>query len=185
MVLFEEKVRERMVLISNYSTVTLDATLHEAILSLRKSYCELDSGMCTEAGPRMVLVLDEREKLAGILDFRSFLKTLIPELAGGLSAKLAALGVSMTFAQADASDLDESRLGFNARVVRNAETNVKDIMLKIRGTIDADADLMDALKEIFRNEVSVLPVYEGDRLMGVLRDTDLFLAVTDILEQGK
>ena len=58
-------------------------------------------------------------------------------------------------------------------------------MLKIRGTIDADADLMDALKEIFRNEVSVLPVYEGDRLMGVLRDTDLFLAVTDILEQGK
>jgi len=181
--LFEEKVRERMIPISNYSTVTLDATLQEAVLSLRKSYCELESGMCTEAGPRTVLVLDEKGNLAGILDFRSFLKTLIPELAGGLSAKLAALGVSMTFAQADASNLDESRLGFNARVVKNAETSVRDIMLKIRGTIDADASLMDGLKEIFRNKISVLPVCESDKLVGVLRDTDLFLAVTDILEQ--
>lgn len=174
-----------MIPISNYSTVPLGATLQEAILSLRKSYCELDSGMCTEAGPRTVLVLDERKKLVGILDFRSFLKTLIPELAGGLSAKLAALGVSMTFAQADASNLDESRLGFKARVMKNAETNVKDIMLKIRGSIDADANLMDALKAIFRNKISVLPVYEDDKLVGVVRDTDLFLAVTDILEQGR
>ena len=183
--LFEEKVRKRMISIGNYATVTLDATLQEAILSLRKSYCELDSGMCTEAGPRTVLVMDDRERLTGILDFRSFLKTLIPELAGGLSAKLAALGVSMTFAQADASELDESRLGFNARVVKNAETHVKNIMLKVRGTIDADASLMDALKAIFRNKISVLPVYEGDELVGVIRDTDLFLAVADILGHGK
>lgn len=181
--LFKEKVKERMIPISNYSTVSEDATLKEAVLSLRKSYCELDAGMCTEAGPRTVLVVDEKDKLAGILDFRSFLKTLIPELAGGLSAKLAALGVSMAFAQADASNLDESRLGFHARVLKNAETAVRDIMLKIRGTIDAEASIMDALKEIFRNKISVLPVYEGDKLVGVLRDTDLFLAVTDILEQ--
>ena len=57
-------------------------------------------------------------------------------------------------------------------------------MLKTKGTIDADASIMDALKMIYQNKITILPVYEGDKLVGVLRDTDLFLAVSDILEQG-
>ena len=61
-----------MIPISNYATVAEDATLQEAVLSLRKSYCELETGMCTEAGPRTILVIDKREQLVGILDFRSF-----------------------------------------------------------------------------------------------------------------
>jgi CBS-domain-containing membrane protein len=182
--LFKEKVRQRMIPIGNYARVTKEATLREAVLSLRKSYCELETGMCTEAGPRTILVMDEQQKLVGILDFRSFLRTLIPEVAGGLSDKLAALGVSMTFAQADATALDESQSGFSARVIKNAETQIGDIMLKIKGTIDADASLMDALKMIYRNKITILPVYEDDRLVGVVRDTDLFLAVSDVLEQG-
>ena len=179
--LLNRKVRDRMIPIENYPTVLPDATLREAALSLRTSFCELDSGMCTEAGPRTVLVVDENGKLIGILDFNSFLETMIPEIAGGLSARLSAIGVSIAFAQADAEALDESRLGFQARVIKNAEVKVRDIMLKIRGTIDADARLMDALKKMYRKKIIVLPVYDGDNLVGVLRDADLFLAVTDVL----
>lgn len=182
--LLKQKIKDRMIPIENYSTVKPDATLRDAALSLRTSYCELDAGMCTEAGPRTVLVIDDKGKLVGIMDFRSFLETLIPEIAGGLTEKLAALGVSIAFAQADAASLDESRLGFNARVLKNAETKVRDIMLKVKGTIDADARLIDGLKKVFRGKITVLPVYDGDKLVGVLRDTDLFLAVTDILEAG-
>jgi len=181
--LFTEKVNQRMIPIGNYSTIAKDATLKDAVLSLRKSYCEMETGMCTEAGPRTVLVMDEKKRLVGILDFRSFLRTLIPELTGGLSDRLAALGVTMTFAQADATALDESKSGFSARVVKNAETKISDIMLRIKGTIDADASLMDALKMIYQNKITILPVYQDDTLVGVLRDTDLFLAVSDILEQ--
>jgi CBS domain-containing protein len=183
--LLTRKVKDRMIPIQLYSTVSKDATLREAALALRESYCELESGMCTEAGPRTVLVLDEKGHLAGILDFRSFLSTLIPEIAGKLSQKLEALGVLMTFAEADASSVDESALDFNARVLKNAQTKVSDIMLKIRGTIDAEATLLEALKMIFRNKITVLPVCEGEKLVGVLRDTDLFLEVTDILEQSQ
>ena len=180
--LLKRKIKDRMIPLENYPTVSPDATLKEAALSLRTSYCELDSGMCTEAGPRTVLVVDEKGKLLGILDFNCFLETLIPEIAGGLSAKLSALGVSIAIAEGDAAALDESRLGFQARVIKNAETKVRDIMLKVRGIIDADARLMDGLKKMFRNKIVVLPVYEGDKLVGVLRDTDLFLAITDVLE---
>jgi CBS domain-containing protein len=54
-------------------------------------------------------------------------------------------------------------------------------MLKLRGHIDTDADIMKALKLMHRNRVTVLPVYEGDKVVGVLRDSDLFLAAANIL----
>jgi len=180
--LFSKKVRDRMIPIEKYATVPPGATLQEAALSLRRSYCELDGGLCTEAGPRTVLVVDESGRLTGILDFRSFLRVLIPEIAGGLSERLAALGITMTFAEADAPALDEARLGFSDRVIKNAQTRVQDIMLKVRGTIEVQDSLMTALKVMFRNRITVLPVYSEGKLAGVLRDTDLFLAVADALE---
>jgi len=84
-------------------------------------------------------------------------------------------------AEADAHDMDTSRQGFKSRVRQNAQTRVSDIMLKLRGTIDADAGFLDALKVIYRNKVTVLPVFEGDKLVGVLRDSDLFLAAATVL----
>jgi CBS domain-containing protein len=54
-------------------------------------------------------------------------------------------------------------------------------MLKIKGSISADDRFIDALKMIYRNKVTVLPVFEGDKLVGVLRDSDLFLAAANVL----
>ncbi len=175
------KARDLMVPIANYAITTVDKTLKESVPALRYLYCEVEWGKCTEAGHRTILVLDGGGKLAGILDFKSILAVLIPEIAGGLTAKLEALGVSIAFAQADSPDLDEARLSFRARVIKNGETPVRDVMLKIRGSVQADASLLDALKAIYVNKITVLPVYEGDELVGVLRDSDLFLLVADIL----
>jgi hypothetical protein len=30
-----------------------------------------------------------------------------------------------------------------------------------------------------------LPVYDGDKAVGIIRDTDVFLAITDSLEKGE
>jgi CBS domain-containing protein len=59
---------------------------------------------------------------------------------------------------------------------------VKDIMLKVKGIIDADASLEEGLRTIVQNKISVLPVYDGDKAVGLIRDTDIFLAITDNLE---
>ena len=59
---------------------------------------------------------------------------------------------------------------------------VKDIMLKVKGTIDADDSLEEGLRTIVQNKISVLPVYDGDKAVGLIRDTDIFLAITDNLE---
>ena len=41
-------------------------------------------------------------------------------------------------------------------MIKNAETKVKDVMLKIRGTIDSEAGLLQALKIIYNNKITVL-----------------------------
>ena len=180
----DKTVKDIMIPLTNYAVVGPDASLREAVIVLRQSYCELDRGICTEAGPRTVLVANEDNELLGILDFKAILKTLIPEVAGRLSEKLRSLGISIAFAEEGAPELDESHAEFVARVRKNAEVRVRDIMLKVKGTIDADASLLDALRLIFKNKITKLPVYEGGQLVGVVRDTDLFLAVADILAES-
>jgi len=178
-----KKVRELLVPLSEYAVTGPGNTLREAVPNLRRLYCQVEDGKCTEAGHRNILVVDPSGNLVGIMDFKSILRVLIPEIAGGLSAKLEAMGVSIAFAQADSTDLDEMRLSFRARVIKNAETKVSEVMLKVRGTIDAGADLIDAIKLMYRNKITVLPVYEGDKLVGVLRESDLFLSVAEILSE--
>ncbi len=177
------KVREITIPLSEYAVTGIDNTLKEAIPVLRKLYCEVEDGKCTEAGHRTILVLEEAGSLVGVLDFKSILKVLIPEVAGGLTARLAALEVSIAFAQAGTADLDESKASFRARVIKNADTKVRDVMLKIRGTIAADEDILEALKVLCRNKITMIPVYDGEKLIGVVRDSDLFLTVADILTE--
>jgi CBS domain-containing protein len=144
-----QKIREKMIPIENYATITPESTLKDAALSLRKSFCELDGGMRTAVGPRTVLVTDKNDSLVGILDFRCFLENYFPQI-GGLSEKL----------------------------------KVKDIMLKVKGAIDANASLEEGFKTIVQKKLSVLPVYDGEKAVGLIRDTDIFLAITENLEEG-
>ena len=176
----DKKVKDLMIPIKDYAVTSPDKTLQEAILEMRKIYCEIETGKCTEAGHRTSLVMTDG-KLVGVINFQCILRSLIPEIAGKLSDKLAALGISIAFAEADAHDLDDAKAGFKERVLQNAKTKVGDIMLKLRGQINADAELMEALKLMYKNKVAVLPVYEGDNVIGVLRDSDMFLATANIL----
>jgi len=177
------KVKDMMIPIDDYAVTNADKPLKEAVPTLMKIYCQVETGKCTEAGHRTSLVLDARGELVGILDFKRILDVLIPEIAGGISGKLRSMGISIAFAEAGAHDMDHAKHGFRSRVRQNAQTPVKDVMLKVRGTIDADAGFLDALKMIYRNKLTVLPVYEAGKLVGVLRDSDLFLAAANVLTE--
>jgi predicted transcriptional regulator len=144
----KQTIKERMIPIKNYATIAPDATLREAAVSLRTSFCELDGGMRTVVGPRAVLVTDKKGKLRGVLDFMCFLENYYPQI-GGLSETL----------------------------------KVKDIMLKVKGFIEADASLEEGLQTIVQKKVSILPVYDGEQAVGLIRDTDIFLAMTENLEE--
>jgi CBS domain-containing protein len=177
-----QKIREIMIPLGSAATATADMPLKEAIRALRKLYCEVEEGKCTEAGFRTILVLDGSGRITGILDFQSILKILIPETAGSFPAKVRAVWDSLGAVNPNSPSLEETKLGLRARILKNAEKPVGDLMLKIRGTISADADILEALMVLCENKASVLPVYEGDQPIGIVRDSDLFLKIADILQ---
>ncbi|MBC8413122.1 CBS domain-containing protein [bacterium] len=175
-----KKVSELMVPIKEYAVTSPDKTLREIVFEMRKTYCGVETDKCTEAGHRTSLVMMD-DTLVGIIDFQCIMRVLMPEIAGNLSDKLDTLGLSIAFAEADAHDLDEAKTGFRDRIIQNAGTKVGDVMLKLRGHINADSEILEALKLMHKNRVTVLPVYDGEKIVGVLRDSDVFLATAAIL----
>ncbi len=179
----EIQVKEIMIPISDYAVARIGDTLSETVPLLRKIYCTSEHGKCTEAGHRNILVVNDEGTLVGIANFSTILAALIPEIAGGILARFESLGISMTYAQAGSEELDETRLSFRARVKKNSETKIEHVMLKIKGSIDSNSSVLDALKLIYRNKINILPVYESQKLVGVVRDSDLFLVVAEILAE--
>ncbi|MBW2502364.1 MAG: CBS domain-containing protein [Deltaproteobacteria bacterium] len=180
----DKHVKDLLIPLKDCATTHVDKPLREAINELRTVFCETETGKCTEAGHRTSLVLDDNENLVGILDFQYILEIMIPEIAGSLSQKLPSLGVSIAFAEGGAPELDDANQRLKQRVTKNAETKVGEIMLKLRGkNATTDMTLVDALKIMYRNKITVLPVYENDTLVGILRDSDLFLATANILSE--
>jgi CBS domain-containing protein len=177
----DKNVKDIMIPIENYSLTSIEKSLKEAIIDMRKVYCEVETGKCTEAGHRTSLVMNEYGHLVGIIDFSTILRALIPDIAGRFTEKMAVLNLSIVFAEADTHNLADVKSGFKERVLKNAEVKIGDIMLKLRGSLKVDDNLLEALKEMYRNKVTVLPVYEGSKVVGVLRDSDLFLATARIL----
>ena len=177
-----QKIRHIMIPLDEAAIVTVDTPLKEVIQVLRKLYCQVEDGKCTEAGFRALLVSDEDRQAVGIVDFQCILELLVPEITGNFPAKVHALWDALgTVSKSHA--LEDPKLALRARIMKNAEKRVGDVMFRIKAAIMIDADVLEALMVLCQNKISILPVYEGDQLLGVVRDSDLFLKIAEMLEK--
>jgi predicted transcriptional regulator len=181
MTLTRKTVRDPMVPLAEYPVVRTDDSLSKAVLRLGKEYLEPSA----EVRHRTILVVDDNRRLVGILDFKTILDALIPGRVAELGEKLDSILKQAAFAEAGLQSLEDVTQDFNEKVLALAKAVMQEVMLKIRGTIQADDNLLTAIRIKCRNEVTVLPVYDGDKLAGVLRDVDLFLAVADVLRTNE
>ena len=173
--------RDLMVPLAEYPVVKTDDPLSKAVLRLSKEYLEPSA----DVRHRTILVVDDNRKLVGILDFRTILEALVPGRVAELGQKLDSLLKQAALAEAGLQDSAEVTQDFTEKVVALGKTRVKDVMLEIRGTIQADENLLTAIRMKCRKNLTVLPVYQEDRLVGVLRDVDLFLAMADVLRSDR
>jgi CBS domain-containing protein len=179
MPLVKKKVVDLMVPIEKYAVTTAGSSLREAVAKLEEGFLKVDPS----ERHRTLLVLDESGKLVGIVDFRRIIEVLIPECSEKLRKKLEDLGLALMSIRSPLEDLEEAGAKFKNRVMKNAETKVADIMLKTRGSVQLDAELLEAIKIKCSNKLTVLPVYNGNGLVGVLRDVDVFLNIAEILRK--
>ena len=149
----KKKIKDMVIPLSEYPHLPYWGTLREAIVQFNAAY---------EIGHHTVLVFDEAYKLVGILLQKDVLKGLEPKFAQHYED-----GVPIFW--------DELlQTGSEKRLARP----VKEFMSEVKATIDIDDSILKASHIMLQEDNDLLPVMEGDKLIGVLRMEELFHELT-------
>lgn len=119
-----------------------------------------------------LLVIDSNDKLVGMLDATSILKSFFPSILG-ISSNQVYVGKEQSFT--DLSVLLEDH--FRVECKRQTAVAVSQYMHKPHRSIDASMHVLHALEIIVKDQERTLPVTENGVLLGAVRVTDIFRAL--------
>jgi CBS domain-containing protein len=155
-------VNEVMVPLTGYPHILETATLRDAFVVLHEAF---DQGRRY----RHILVLDEHQRLVGLLGLRDIMRGLFPAY---LRTKEHARH------EAPIPDFPALTLIWqetcDTQCKEAAKNPVKGFMDKIRATIKPDSPLTMAAYLMVINDISMLPVVDNGKLVGVIRMIDVF-----------
>jgi predicted transcriptional regulator len=172
-------VKDLMIPLSKYATVSQEATLYDAILALEKAQSELGR---TPYPPRAILILDKKNQVVGILGMWDVLKGLEPKYAEiTFPDAISRSGFSPDFLR---SMLD--RYGLWGKPLRDlcgkaARIKVKNLMsTPSEGErVAEDASLNEAIHQLVMCRCQSLLVTRGKEIVGILRLADVFKEVCE------
>jgi len=171
-----------MLPLSGYPHVHDTLPIRDCLLALGASSVVSSDGhlVC----PRYLLVLDDVDRMVGVINRRNLLRGLIPQYASLQRAK-ERVGTAMPFADAmSPTDLLWSTL-FSSTSVTAARKPVSAVMAPIRATVAHDDTLSTVVSTMLQHNVDLIPVTDGERTVGVILMTDVFDSVAEfVLEQG-
>lgn len=152
----EKRVKDIMIPVEDYSSVSVNNTVKEAIAILKKSFCNLDTGECH--GHRSVLVFDNDNKLVGMMNFRALLLAIEPRF-------LKYEGGPSLFKEGF----------FSERAKEEADKKVKDIMQPVQFiTVNADDAILKAVHLMLKHKLGTLPVIHDGLVVGMVRINEVF-----------
>ncbi len=173
-------VKDLMLHLSEYATVSKDAALSEAVLALKKVQEGFDK---SKYHHRAVMVLDETGNVIGKIGLIDILKSLEPKYDQMLSDKGPwHVGFTRTFQK---SMLEKLRLWDEPleNICRKAgQIKVASIVRPLTEGeyIEVNATLDEAIHQlVIGHHQSLLVIGEDKKIVGILRLTDVFEAVSE------
>ena len=169
----EKVVADIMIAVEDYTTVNQNDTVGEAIARLRETFTSrqaTDSIM--ETGHRSILVFDDKGGVSGILSILDLLQALMPAY---LSAPKPSMADSIQYSPLFWTGM------FTKEVKKTASLRVSDVMSPAPLTIQSDANLMEAAYAMVSNRKRRLAVEQQGRIIGIVREQDLFFEIERIL----
>jgi CBS domain-containing protein len=163
-------VKELAVKITEYPHIPYWMSVRDAIAMIHSAYDET-AGLGEH---RMVLVFDEKYQLRGILTLK--------DLLGGIEPRFLKRDEKSRYQ--GLSDQDYVTLSalvegtFSEKAKEEAAKPVSEVMTPIRATLNADDSVAKAAFVMFQANVSLVPVMEGKKVIGVLRMSDVFNQIT-------
>jgi CBS domain containing-hemolysin-like protein len=172
-------IPELMVPLKEYATVSVEATLKDAVTALKQSQAYFDK---MKYRHRAILIYDNRKRIVGKVTMLSILMGLEPKYDQMLSDKGPAhVGFTRIFQKSMIEQLKLWEDPLEHVCEKGAHIKVKSFMtpLKEGEFIEIHANLNEAIHQLVLGHHQSLMVTENDRVVGVLRLTDVFDVVAD------
>lgn len=174
----EKKVKDIMTQIDNYSTVTVNNTIREAVIKLMRSLTEMvTNNRVREAGHRALFVFDEEDNFVGILSMNNLIQEARPFY---LSLPQSVMADSMRFSHLFTGGWDGL---FTIHMKALADKKVGEFILESLPKINENANLMEVAELLFKSGRTRLVVTSGKKVTGLLREQDLFFETVNIVTQ--
>ena len=168
----EKKVRDVMIPIEDYTKLNLEHTVKDAILALKRSFTlKVSTSKIMETGHRSILVFSRRGEVKGVLTIKDLLTAIMP---GYLSAPKPSMADSIQYSPMFWSGM------FTKEVKVLINKRVDEIMSPAPITIDANSNLMEASYMMVANKVRRLVVMSDGKVVGMIREQDLFFEIERI-----
>jgi len=177
-------VKELMMRLEEYATVSKEATLREAILALEKAQMTLDPSRHKH---RAILVLDESGKVVSKITMKHILIVLEPnygKVEGTGILERSGYSPDLIRSMLENSTLWTEPLQFFSE--RAAKLKVGDLIYAPSEDeyIDENATLGEAIHQLIMYPFLSLLVTSGEEVVGILRLSDVFTKVCDIIKGG-
>jgi len=158
-----KKVKELMVPVSEYPVVYNTDTLKDAIKILKNHIDE-------NKGHRSVIVLKREgteEKIAGLLT--------VGDILNAIKVK--------TMCKDDDGDFTMSwsrfyHVGSLCNIITKVGEAISPLVTEF---VQSEQDVSDAIRILMTNDINILPVFEGGKLVGIIRAIDILDYIGDLL----
>jgi CBS domain-containing protein len=155
----QKTAKDLMIPLEDYPHIPYWFTLRQAMAIVREATVKFEGSF----EPRAVLVFDEKYQLMGLLTLRDIIKGLEPKFLKETSLIKGDPGLAVLLGDA-----------FGPNIKEQSQRAVSEVMSPIKTTINAGGSLAKALFVMIKEDVGLAPVMEADKVMGMLRLSDLF-----------
>lgn len=181
----EYHVKDIMVPIEEYATVSKDATLYDAVIALEKAQLDFDRNHYAH---RAILILDDKRKLVGKLSQLDVLRALEPKYREMQSpAGMARYGFTKKFFQSmmeqyqlwdtSLSNICKKALGIKVSEIMTTPSDGE--------IIDEDTPIGQAIHLLVMGQHQSLLVLKKKEITGVLRLVDVFAVIFHTIKECK
>jgi len=179
-------VKELMIPLAEYATASKEATLYEAVMALEKAQQDFNKSRYPH---RAILIYDENQEIVGKVSQLDILKGLEPKYDQMMEkgSSMTRFGFSRQFQKSLLEQFNLWDKPFHDICRRSGQLKVKEFMhTPGEGEyVDINATLDMAIHQIVMGHHQSLLVTENKKIVGILRLTDVFMAVFETMASCK
>ncbi len=174
-------VKDLMIPLSEYATVSEDATLSDAVAALKKSQADFDQARYRH---RAILIMGAGQQIVGKVNFHCILKALEPRYEDMFADDGPMhMGFTRKYQKAIFESLKLWQDPLDQICEKAAQIKVKSFMTKPKESemIEPDSTLSEAIHQLVVGHHQSLLVTQDKGVVGVLRLTDAVEVVIDAI----